>query len=183
MPAKKRSSPDNDSSAETGRRATKVQKTSNVKKAATAKPAMPVSEFKEKARPLHVHLTHTPPSIVEKDGEEDVEGIVAATANAPTSPAASIDSGLISSLTLLPSTFSTGSYGWKGSRKVWVELQNTEAGENGREKVQVMFTINATVVGSKQAKEGGEDTKEAEEVAEAKHVIEDAEAEEEEKDE
>lgn len=52
-----------------------------------------------------------------------------------------LDSGAISTLTLLPSSFSTGSYGWKGSKKVWVELQNGEVDEDGKkEKVQVMLT-------------------------------------------
>jgi hypothetical protein len=50
------------------------------------------------------------------------------------------DDGFIGNLTLLPSSFTTGSYGWKGSKRIVVELQNGETGEDGREKVQVMLT-------------------------------------------
>jgi len=106
---------------------------------------MPLDEFKEKARPIHVHITHTPPSINAKeptkaeDAPATTEEETDITAN-PTSESAPIDTGLISNLTLLPSSFATGSYGWKGSKKIVVELQNSEDGPNGREKVQVMLT-------------------------------------------
>lgn len=105
-----------------------------------------MSEFKEKARPLHIHITHTPPSIEAKEPlakpepEEGDATAEEAPMAAPTSPQAPIDPGMISSLTLLPSSFSTGSYGWKGSKKILVELENSEDGPNGREKVQVMLT-------------------------------------------
>jgi hypothetical protein len=42
-------------------------------------------------------------------------------------------------MTLVPSSFSTGSYGWKGSKRITVELQTSEDG-GAKEKVQVMFT-------------------------------------------
>jgi len=50
---------------------------------------------------------------------------------------APIDPGHIGSLTLLPTDFSTGSYGWKGARRLTIELQ----GDEGEEKktVQVMI--------------------------------------------
>lgn len=52
------------------------------------------------------------------------------------------DVGFIGNLTLVPSSFSTGSYGWKGSKRITVELQaSNEEGEGGtKEKVVVMFT-------------------------------------------
>ena len=86
--------------------------------------AIPASAFKAKALPLHVNITHTPPSIVTT---EDVDA------------AAPEDVGLIGTLTLVPSSFSTGSYGWKGSKRITVELQDSESGEHGKEKVQVML--------------------------------------------
>ncbi|KAF9265819.1 hypothetical protein L218DRAFT_956795 [Marasmius fiardii PR-910] len=100
-----------------------------------AKAALPTSAFKSKALPLHVNVTHTPPTI------PDDESV----------PAATADPGFLSSLTLVPSSFATGSYGWKGSKRVTIELQNGEGEE--KEKVQVMLTFNATVVGSKGAVE------------------------------
>jgi hypothetical protein len=80
------------------------------------------SAFKSRALPLHVNLTHTPPSISNED----------------TVPAASADPGFIGSTTLVASSFSTGSYGWKGSKRIVVELENPEGGE--KEKVHVMLT-------------------------------------------
>jgi len=79
-----------------------------------------------------MNITNTPPSI------SDDESIPAAPANP----------GFISDVKCLPSQFSTGSYGWKGNKRVTMEVKN-EAGE--MEKVQVQVTINATVLGSKNA--------------------------------
>lgn len=81
------------------------------------------SAFKSNALPLHLNITHTPPVITEDDS---------------TVPSASADPGFIGSTTLLPSVFSTGSYGWKGNKRVTIEIPNPEGGEN--EKLQVMIT-------------------------------------------
>lgn len=118
-----------DESAGPATRSSKVAKT---KKAASpgkaakggkgAKAAPSTSNFKAKALPIHINMTHTPASI-----DED------------TVSAASKDPGSLGSVTLLPSTFSTGSYGWKGSKRITVELQNTDNGEE-KETVQVMVT-------------------------------------------
>jgi len=94
--------------------------------------AVSASLFKARALPLHVNVTHTPPVI----GEE----------NGPDTPA---DPGSLGALALQPSTFTTGSYGWKGSKRLTIELVDPDGEE--KEKVQVMLTINATVIGSKQA--------------------------------
>ncbi|KAF8894754.1 hypothetical protein BD779DRAFT_861987 [Infundibulicybe gibba] len=107
----------------------------------SAKAPVPASTFKSQALPLHVNITHTPPSIPDDD----------------TVPAAPEDPGFVGNLTLVPASFNTGSYGWKGSRRITVELENkTDGGE--KETVQVMLTINATVVGSKQAKSDEDET-------------------------
>ncbi|TFL07819.1 hypothetical protein BDV98DRAFT_558518 [Pterulicium gracile] len=100
------------------------------------KHAIPTSSFKAKAMPLHVNITHTPPPIV----DENEVSVAAA------------DPGFIGASTLVVSEFSTGSYGWKGSKRVTIELPGAEGEE--KEKVQVMITINATVVGSKNQEEG-----------------------------
>ncbi|KAJ7141882.1 hypothetical protein C8R43DRAFT_1131186 [Mycena crocata] len=131
-------------------RASKVAKTDNGAPASKAKKggakkgpkAIPTSAFKSKALPLHVNLTHTPPSIPDAD----------------TVPAAPQDPGHLGGLTLVPTSFNTGSYGWKGNKRLTIELLNPEGGD--KEKVTVMLTINATVIGSKGAKE--EDEKEEE---------------------
>lgn len=81
------------------------------------------SAFKSKALPLHLNITHTPPVMTEDDS---------------TVPSASADPGFIGSATLLPSVFSTGSYGWKGNKRVTIEVPNPEGGEG--EKLQVMIT-------------------------------------------
>lgn len=70
-----------------------------------------------------MNITHTPPVIPEDDVSV---------------PSASADPGFIGSATLVPSKFATGSYGWKGSKRVSVNMPNPEGGEG--EKVQVMIT-------------------------------------------
>ena len=116
------------------------------------------SAFKSKALPLHVNITHTPPALPDDD---------------KTVPATTADPGAIGSVTLVPSEFSTGSYGWKGSKRVTIEIPNSDGGEP--EKVHVMISwvlesmiifklfwftlgsINATVMGSKNVKDSGND--------------------------
>jgi len=152
MAGRKRAS---DSDAVPSTRSSKVAKTDT--SATASKPkgakkgpkaALPASTFKARALPLHINVTHTPPSIVDE------------TTGMPEDP------GFIGSTSLVACSFSTGSYGWKGTKRVIVELQNPEGEkEKEKEKVHVMLTINATVVGSKQAKE--EETKEAEPEVEA----------------
>jgi hypothetical protein len=72
-------------------------------------------------------MTHTPPSI----GDETATDM-------PTDP------GFIGSTVLLPSSFSTGSYGWKGTKRVVIELQDEEDGKE-KEKVHVMLTCVLSV--------------------------------------
>ncbi|EJD06188.1 uncharacterized protein FOMMEDRAFT_104693 [Fomitiporia mediterranea MF3/22] len=111
------------------------------------KVSLALSAFKAKALPLHVNFTHTPPAIPADD---------------ETVPTTSADPGAIGSATLVPTEFSTGSYGWKGSKRVAIEIPNPDGGEG--EKVQVMISINATVLGSKNAKgDADEDAKEEKE--------------------
>jgi hypothetical protein len=68
-------------------------------------------------------VTHTPPSLPEAQAES---------ASLPT------DIGQIGTLTLVPTSFKTNSYGWKGSKRITVELQGDDGAE--KEKVQVMLT-------------------------------------------
>jgi hypothetical protein len=70
---------------------------------------------------LHVNVTHTPPVIEEENG-----------------PEAPADPGFLGVLSLQPSTFATGSYGWKGSKRLTIELVDPNGEE--KEKVQVMLT-------------------------------------------
>ena len=72
---------------------------------------------------MHVNFTHTPPAIADDD---------------KTVPATTADPGAIGALTLVPAEFSTGSYGWKGSKRVTIEIPNVDGGES--EKVQVMIS-------------------------------------------
>lgn len=83
---------------------------------------MATSEFKSRALPLHVNITHTPPSIPDED----------------TVNATSADPGFVGTTALVASVFNTGSYGWKGNKRIKVELENRETGE--KEEVQVMLT-------------------------------------------
>ena len=88
---------------------------------------MAASTFKARALPLHINITHTPPVLAD-DGTVSV---------------ASTDPGFVGTTTLVPSTFATGSYGWKGSKRLTIELENpnAEGGEDKeKEKVHVMLT-------------------------------------------
>lgn len=88
----------------------------------TTSQAIPTAAFKSKALPLHVNLTHTPPSL--SDGD--------------TVPAAPTDPGHLGSVTLVAKSFKTGSYGWTGTKRLAIELLNPEGGD--KEKVNVMLT-------------------------------------------
>ena len=79
------------------------------------------SLFKACALPLHVNVTHTPPNTGEENG-----------------PSVAKDSGFLGALTLQPSTFTTGSYRWKGSKRLTIELVDPDGEET--KKVQVMLT-------------------------------------------
>ena len=80
------------------------------------------SAFKARALPMHINITHTAPDDAATSG-------------------ASADPGFIGTSTLVPSTFATGSYGWKGSKRFTVELPSPEGAEGEeKEKVHVMLT-------------------------------------------
>ncbi|KAF8520189.1 hypothetical protein BU17DRAFT_89191 [Hysterangium stoloniferum] len=132
MPATKRVSTGGDED----HRTCKAMKTNDGNKQKSKTQALSRSKFREEALPIHVNLTHTPAATIES--EEELTK--------------SSDPGHIGSITMLPANFSTGSYGWKGARKMTVELQGAE-GEEKRE-VQIMININATVIGSKDAEDG-----------------------------
>ncbi|OJA21536.1 hypothetical protein AZE42_01797 [Rhizopogon vesiculosus] len=158
MPGRKRAA--EDSTAEKREtRSAKVPKTEGEKGAkgagrkgrARAKTSMGATAFRSRAQPLHVNITHTEPPI-----EID---------------AAETDPGFLGAVSLVSTSFTTGSFGWKGSKRMTVDLPKLE-GQEEAEKVHVMLTINATVIGSKDAKEGeeGEEGEKAEETTEAKEA-------------
>lgn len=71
-----------------------------------------------------MNVTHTPPAL-----SEDKD----------TKPAAEADPGFIGTTALTPTVFSTGSYGWKGSKRITIEVDDPEGGGK-KEKVQVMLS-------------------------------------------
>ncbi|KAG2107890.1 uncharacterized protein F5147DRAFT_695595 [Suillus discolor] len=119
--------------------ARKSAKGTGKKGAARLKTGLSATAFKSRAQPLHVNISHTKPPT-------DVE---------------STDPGFLEAIELVSSGFSTGSFGWKGSKRLTVNLPKLEGEEEG-EAVHVMLTINATVIGSKGAKEEGEEEQEGE---------------------
>jgi hypothetical protein len=87
---------------------------------------------------LHLNLTHTPPTILKEDtvGEKD-DGVPELASATGTND----DAGFIGNLTLVPNVFSTRSYGWKGSKRLTIELQDGDTDAEGvKEKVQIMLT-------------------------------------------
>ncbi|CAE7206580.1 unnamed protein product [Rhizoctonia solani] len=99
---------------------------------AKAKVPLSAKDFEAKALPLHVNLTRTPPKL-----EESKDGSAAATS----------DDGFLASIALQPTSFMTGSYGWKGAKRMTIPLPGGAEGET----VTVMININAAVAGSKDA--------------------------------
>lgn len=85
--------------------------------------AMPTSAFKERASPLHVTVSQTPPTV-----KEDDDG----------ASSAPVDPGFLGAVVLQPCTFTTGSYGWKGSKRLAIDIVDPTSGEET--KVQVMLT-------------------------------------------
>lgn len=142
-------------------RSAKVAKTDTKKAPAKGgrkrgpKTTMAASQFTAQALPLHVNITHTPPVLDSSaEGKEGATSVVHA------------DPGFVGTTTLVPSVFSTGSYGWKGNKRLTIELPNPNGGDE-KEKVHVMLTINATVMGSKDVvAEEVDDAKEVEAVVE-----------------
>ncbi|KAF9792260.1 hypothetical protein BJ322DRAFT_1149985 [Thelephora terrestris] len=130
MAGRKRAAPE-DATA----RPTKTAKTSAGRARGKTGPKTNLSAktFKSQAHPLHISITHTPPPVTEDAGEK-------------ASPDAA-DPGFLASFSLQPSSFSTGTYGWKGSKRVTIEVDNPDTGE--KEKLQVQLSFNATVLGSK----------------------------------
>ncbi|KNZ78878.1 hypothetical protein J132_09562 [Termitomyces sp. J132] len=98
-------------------------------------PSISAETFNSAASLLHVNLTHTAPT----NGDPETEVV-------------RVDPGFIGNVSLAPNTFSTGSFGWKGSKRLTVELPSSN--RDGNEEVQVMLSINATVIGSKPAQLG-----------------------------
>lgn len=84
-------------------------------------------------------MTHTPPSIA-KDTESTADPISSADANVNT------DTGFLGNLTLVPASFGTGSYGWKGSKRITVELQADEGDEKEKVQVQLTCAIHSLII-------------------------------------
>jgi hypothetical protein len=57
--------------------------------------------------------------------------------------AAVIDSDFIGAVALQPCSFTTGSYGWKGSKRLAIDIVDPTSGE--KKKVQVMLTYVFTM--------------------------------------
>ena len=89
---------------------------------------IPASDFKARAVPLHVAVTRTPPAVRDDDS---------------TSPAP-IDTDFIGAIALQPCSFTTGSYGWKGSKRLAIDVVDPTSGE--KTKVQVMLTYVSSMI-------------------------------------
>ncbi|KAH9999083.1 hypothetical protein BJV77DRAFT_940241 [Russula vinacea] len=89
---------------------------------------IPASDFKARAVPLHVAVTRTPPAVRDDDS---------------TSPAP-IDTDFIGAVALQPCSFTTGSYGWKGSKRLAIDVVDPTSGE--KTKVQVMLMYVSSMI-------------------------------------
>lgn len=148
-------------------RSSKVQKTEGgrapgrggAKGTARLKTGLTASAFKSRAAPLHLALSYNP-----FPGEGETVAV----------EAGGEEASILSTTTLTPSSFTTGSFGWKGSKRIAVSLKAPgEGGEAEGDTVHIMLTVNATVIGSKDVKESaeeGEGVKESAEEAEAEGV-------------
>ncbi|KAL4075368.1 hypothetical protein V8B97DRAFT_2004929 [Scleroderma yunnanense] len=146
-------------------RSSKVQKSEGGGRAASGrggakgtarlKTGLSTAAFKARAAPLHLALSYDP-----FPGEGEVGATAAATTSASGERVV-----LLTTTTLTPGSFATGSFGWKGSKRIVVGLKSKEQAEGeataevGEETLNVMLTINATVIGSKGTKEIEEEGK------------------------
>ncbi|OSD02051.1 hypothetical protein PYCCODRAFT_1435730 [Trametes coccinea BRFM310] len=135
MPPRKRAADDGEGASGPTTRSSKAPKTEQASPARGGRGGrgrrggpranLAASAFKARALPLHVNFTHTPPVLAD-DG---------------TASLAAADPGFIGTTALVPTTFATGSYGWKGTKRVTLELQNPDEGAEGeKEKVHVMIS-------------------------------------------
>ncbi|KAI6151142.1 hypothetical protein BKA82DRAFT_4124427 [Pisolithus tinctorius] len=141
-------------------RSSKVQKTEGgrasgkggAKGAARLKTGLTASAFKSRAAPIHLALSFNPfpgegETVAVGEGEEQAS--------------------ILTTTTLTASSFSTGSFGWKGSKRIAIPLKAPgEGGEAEEDTVHIMLTVNATVIGSKDVKESAEEGEEAKEEGE-----------------
>ena len=92
-----------------------------------SKTSLSTKTFKSQAHPLHITITHTPPPVAGDSGEKATEE--------------STDPGFLAALSLQPSSFSTGTYGWKGSKRVMIEIDNPDTGEKEKLQVQLRYEL------------------------------------------
>ncbi|KAI6123248.1 hypothetical protein EDD16DRAFT_686099 [Pisolithus croceorrhizus] len=162
MAGRKRTRTGDDTTATEKRetRSSKVQKTEGgrapgrggPKGTARLKTGLTASAFKSRATPLHLALSYNP-----FPGEGETVAV----------EAGGEEASILSTTTLTPSSFTTGSFGWKGSKRIAVSLKAPrEGGEAEGDTVHIMLTVNATVIGSKDAKESAEEGEGAKESAE-----------------
>lgn len=163
MAGRKRTRTGDDTTATEKRetRSSKVQKTEGgrapgrggAKGTARLKTGLTASAFKSRAAPLHLALSYNP-----FPGEGETVAVEASGGE---------EASILSTTTLTPSSFTTGSFGWKGSKRIAVSLKAPrEGGEAEGDTVHIMLTVNATVIGSKDAKESAEEGEGAKESAE-----------------
>ncbi|KAI6097920.1 hypothetical protein EV401DRAFT_2082393 [Pisolithus croceorrhizus] len=161
MAGRKRTRTGDDTTATEKRetRSSKVQKTEGgrapgrggAKGTARLKTGFTASAFKSRAAPLHLALSYNP-----FPGEGETVAVEASGGE---------EASILSTTTLTPSSFTTGSFGWKGSKRIAVSLKAPrEGGEAEGDTVHIM--VNATVIGSKDAKESAEEGEGAKESAE-----------------
>lgn len=122
------------------------------KGAARLKTGLTASAFKSRAAPIHLALSFNPfpgegETVAVGEGEEQAS--------------------ILTTTTLTASSFSTGSFGWKGSKRIAIPLKAPgEGGEAEEDTVHIMLTVNATVIGSKDVKESAEEGEGAKEEGE-----------------
>ena len=89
-----------------------------------------------------MHITHTPATGIEDAKTADASASTGTKdGNVERVPVSTADPGAICSATLLATTFGTGSYGWKGSKRVSIKLPNPNAtGTEDEETVTVMIS-------------------------------------------
>ncbi|KIO03971.1 hypothetical protein M404DRAFT_26593 [Pisolithus tinctorius Marx 270] len=143
-------------------RSSKVQKTEGgrasgkggAKGAARLKTGLTASAFKSRAAPIHLALSFNPfpgegETVAVGEGEEQAS--------------------ILTTTTLTASSFSTGSFGWKGSKRIAIPLKAPGVlwcCESRTSVANPSIRVNATVIGSKDVKESAEEGEEAKEEGE-----------------
>lgn len=96
--------------------------------------------FKAGALPLHIQISHTPPSIPDDETKNASSADPGNIGHLAIIPVCLPATHSVPPCSILPQTeFKTGSYGWKGTKRIVIELKDPNSSTSTGEKLQVQL--------------------------------------------